>query len=167
MTTKSLESAKRSSKARLREKATADAMTVGVAEAAKRWDVPERSLRRWVAEARAAGRRPPTPDEAATLEVALTRARQVRDEALSSVTGDLKRLVRMATDAAEQELEKTGKLPAKLIFEVAGAAKILGELDMAERVLLAPGETVTRDDDPGENRVVEPSAGGDAADDWH
>lgn len=170
MSSRSLERSRRAQKSTHREKAVAEAMATSVSEAAAKYDVPVSTLRRWVSQAKAAGFRVPTPIEKATLDVAHARAWRVRDEALASVTDDLKKLVRLATKGAEAEFEKTGKMPAKVIFEVAGAAKILGELDMAERVLLGPGGKVsdgTGEHDPGEDRVVESSARPSAEDDWH
>ncbi|MCU0677893.1 MAG: hypothetical protein MUE69_34605 [Myxococcota bacterium] len=193
MSTRSVERSRRAQKTTHREKAVAHALATSTAEAAAKFNVPESTLRRWVAQAKAAGFRLPTPIEKATLEVAHARARRVRDEALSSVTDDLKKLVRLATKSAEAEFEKTGKVPGKVIFEVAGAAKILGELDMAERVLLAPGDKIdasdasdaddtavsrttsstakkssaSREHDPVEDRVVESPAGPSQEDDWH
>lgn len=188
MGTRSLERSRRAQKSTHREKAVAHALETSTAEAAAKFGVPESTMRRWVSQAKAAGFRVPTPIERATLEVAHARARRVRDEALSSVTENLKELVQLATKSAKAEFEQTGKMPSKVIFEVAGAAKILGELDMAERVLLGPNDrpgassdddesagdkrtgekkSTTGEHDPREDRVVEPAAGSSQEDDWH
>lgn len=182
MARRSLESATRLSKATERSQIVAEALRDGVAVAAKRWGKPERTVRRWVAEANKltgglSGARSPVPKtpEAHALADEIDAAAEALRGARRSTLGKLLAVIEGAAEAALGRAREDSTFDLNAVIRAAaGAFKLVGEVDLAERympptpavpapkrVSEAAGEL-----DAGEDRGASPPARSSASA-WH